>query len=284
MPNQESGSSDSNHTATDRELICPVCSGELSTDNQRAVCAKGHAFDRAREGYLNLLLANQKGSNDPGDDRESIQSRHAFLEAGNYAFLADAIQEMLPRSDHPTMLDAGCGEGYFLRNLSVRHGYGVDISRSAIRLASKTSKSNTWIVANVARQIPMADDSCNVLLSVVAPRNASEFSRVLRSDGLLVAVVPGSGHLQQLTSLLMERDAGQSAKPGVLIQSLAPQFRSSNVHAVSKEFSAGKETIGQLIAMTPLRWKSRKESLVDIVSLSSLKITASFQVHTFTPR
>ena len=133
-------------------LSCPVCFDPLESTAHGLNCSKGHAFDRAREGYINLLLANQKGSSNPGDDRVSVEARRSFLEAGHYAFLSDAIIEAVGVSVDPRVVaDAGCSEGYHLNRLSESvpraDCTGVDISRSAIRQASRTYPEHTWVIA-----------------------------------------------------------------------------------------------------------------------------------------
>jgi 23S rRNA (guanine745-N1)-methyltransferase len=276
MENAQTQSSEPGHAVS---LLCPVCSDPLTTDAKQAICSNRHTFDRAKEGYFNLLLANQKGSNDPGDDRESITARRAFLSAGHYDFLRDGIRSIVS-AETQTILDAGCGEGYFLSQIAPGPGYGVDISRSGVRLAARTHKSYTWAVANIARQIPISDNSCDVILSVMAPRNTAEFHRILTPSGLLIAVIPGPDHLNQLTSKLMDHDPNQSSKPRLLLEDLSPQFEFTDETRVSHDIIADQDTISNLITMTPLRWKSRKQSLTEVADLKSLTITADFRILT----
>ena len=263
-------------------LLCPVCSQPLDTADKQAVCGNRHSFDRAKEGYFNLLLANQKGSSDPGDDRESIAARRAFLSSGHYNFLLDALLAKLP-PESPTILDAGCGEGHFLGHLAITDSFGVDISRSGVRLASRAHKNHIWAVANIARQIPLTDSSCDIILSVMAPRNAAEFHRILKPSGSLLAVIPGPDHLTQLTAKLMDHDPNQSSKPRLLIDDLAPHFTMTDESRVTNEITADQPTIANLITMTPLRWKSRKESLAEVADLETLTITADFRILIFEP-
>src|SRR5690606_42005008 len=66
-------------------LRCPVCQLDLQPEPKRYVCAAGHSFDIARQGYVNLLLSSQRPSQAPGDSAEMIADRRAFLETGSYA-------------------------------------------------------------------------------------------------------------------------------------------------------------------------------------------------------
>ena len=267
-------------------LSCPVCFDPLESTADGLNCPKAHTFDRAREGYVNLLLANQKGSSDPGDDRVSVEARRSFLDAGHYTFLSDAIAQTVGvGADSRVIGDAGCSEGYHLSRLSETIAradcYGVDISRSAIRLASRTYPSHTWVIANIARRLPLADTSCDILLSVLAPRNAAEFQRVLKPKGLLIVVIPGHRHLGQLTDLLMAQPSDQTNKPAALTQALSPMFDLESTREIQLNFCASRKTISDLVAMTPLRWKSRRPSLRDIENLDRLELTACFRIFCF---
>ena len=271
---------------TPSHLSCPVCFDPLESTVNGLVCPTAHTFDRAREGYVNLLLANQKGSSDPGDDRVSVEARRAFLDAGHYTFLSDAIiQAVGVRLDSRVIADAGCSEGYHLNRLSESvpgaDCTGVDISRSAIRLASRKYPAHTWVIANIARRLPLADTSCDILLSVLAPRNAAEFQRVLNPKGLLIVVIPGDRHLGQLTDLLMAQPSDQTNKPAALTQALSPMFDLESTREIQRNFCASRKTISDLVAMTPLRWKSRRPSLRDIENLDQLELTACFRILCF---
>src|SRR3954447_22011412 len=74
-------------------LACPVCDAALTMHPTAASCPNAHAFDRARSGYLNLLLSNKKQSAEPGDSPAMMQSRRAFLQAGFYNPMSDAANE-----------------------------------------------------------------------------------------------------------------------------------------------------------------------------------------------
>jgi len=258
------------------DLLCPVCSQRLEPGETVAKCSEGHAFDRAREGYFNLLLANQKGSNTPGDDNTAIQARRSFLTAGHYSFLVEALRDV--RANPGITLDAGSGEGYFLTGTTIGPSYGVDISKPGIRLAARTYPDHTWIVANIARRIPISDQSCDTILSIMAPRNRDEFARILKQDGRLLVVMPGHGHLKQLVSQVMENDPPEIEKAATLTSEMAPAFCLEQSDTVENTFAADQETLRNLIAMTPLRWKSHKPSLAAASEIDRLEVTAAFQV------
>ena len=175
-------------------LICPVCGGALRMGDKSAACAKGHSFDRAKEGYVNLLRTSKRGDR-LGDDKASARSRQEFLNRGYYALLRDTLTTLL-RERPGTLLDICCGEGYYTAALGQLDGveaYGFDLSREMVRLAAKRGGA-TYFVANLAA-IPVADGSVDTAAHLFAPFHEAEFSRVLRRGGRLYTVVPGARHL-----------------------------------------------------------------------------------------
>jgi 23S rRNA (guanine745-N1)-methyltransferase len=166
------------------QLLCTVrdCHQPLAREARRAVCPRGHAFDIARSGYINLLQPQERRSRNPGDSIEAVAARRRFLDRGHARPLLEAIRSLAVGGD---VLDAGCGEGYYLGSLG--SGSGIDISTAAIDLAARRYPECEWIVANADRFIPYADASFDLILSITGRMNASEFRRVSRGY-LLVAV------------------------------------------------------------------------------------------------
>ena len=95
--------------------ICPLCGQTLATGASSWRCPNGHCFDVARQGYVNLLPVQQKHARHPGDTPAQVAARKRFLDAGFYAPIRDTalalLQPHLP--PRPSLLDAGCGEGYY---------------------------------------------------------------------------------------------------------------------------------------------------------------------------
>ena len=165
---------------------CPHCRNPLAPNGERSLaCSSGHSFDFAREGYINLLPVNRKRSKDPGDSREMIEARGRVHQAGLYQPLAEAMMERIAARDQVpgTALDLGCGEGYYSQALlNAFPGvklFGVDIARSAVRLAARRYKAGHFAVAS-AFAVPLADASLDLVQSVFAPVKESELQRLLR--------------------------------------------------------------------------------------------------------
>src|SRR4051812_42734648 len=193
-------------------LACPVCDGALTLGASAATCPNGHSFDRARNGYFNLLLAKQ--SAEPGDSAAMLQSRRAFLHAGFYNRMSQAtnaavVKIVAPRS-HAHVADIGCGEGFFTARLKRALDeampappvcYGVDISRPGVKMATSLDRGIHWAVASLHHS-PFMPRSLDVVLSMFAPIDAADVRRVLRDVGALVTVTPGPDHLDALRALI----------------------------------------------------------------------------------
>ncbi len=173
----------------------------LVREEQRLCCECGHSFDVARSGYVNLLQPQDRRSNRPGDTVAAVQGRRRLHDLGATAPLLDAIAEFTAASKADSVLDAGCGDGFYLGSLARQTGcsaHGVDISVPAIDAAARRYPECQWIVANADRFVPYADHSFSMVLSITARMNASEFRRVLREDGRLLVALPAPEDLVEL--------------------------------------------------------------------------------------
>ncbi|MCX6611349.1 MAG: methyltransferase domain-containing protein [Acidobacteria bacterium] len=187
-------------------LLCPVrdCQQPLLRDSRRLVCSRGHSFDVARSGYVNLLQPQDKKSKDPGDSAAAVAARRRLHDLGVTAPLLTAIADLLHLTKEDVVLDAGCGDGFYLGNLDC-NAHGVDISIPAIDAAAKRYPACEWIVANADRSLPYAEHSFSVVMSITARMNSSEFRRVLRDDGRLLVAIPAPDDLIELRGPGRER-------------------------------------------------------------------------------
>ncbi len=184
-------------------LLCTVrdCLQPLARTEKQLVCPRGHSFDVARSGYANLLQPQDRRSKQPGDTAAAVAARRRLHDRGATEPLLRAVAEIVGVSPGEGILDAGCGDGYYLGSLSRRTGieaHGVDISIPAVEAAARRYPECEWIVANADRFVPYADASFAAVLSITARMNAGEFRRVLREDGRLLVALPGPKDLIEL--------------------------------------------------------------------------------------
>jgi 23S rRNA (guanine745-N1)-methyltransferase len=268
-------------------LLCPVCGAPLEPGEKMYGCAQGHPFNVAKEGYINLLLSHQRKSSNPGDDADMVMARRRFFDSGAYDPLSKLLcgLSIFNRPTPFSVLDCGCGEGHLLGALSEAHdGFflGADISKKAVQVASKRHRQATWIVANGMRQLPVADASMDVILSILAPRNLAEFSRILKPDGALLVGVPGPNHLIELRRQLQFSSGDFKEKADEAAAKCAPQFVEANRDVLSYKTTLGREQIADLIQMTPIFWRSGPEAKAAVMQLDQLEITVSFTLLTLT--
>jgi 23S rRNA (guanine745-N1)-methyltransferase len=193
-------------------LLCPVrdCHLPLARDARRLVCPRGHSFDVARSGYINLLQPQDRRSKQPGDTATAIAGRRRLHDSGVTQPLLQAIGEMMAPSSRDTVLDTGCGEGFYLGTCASQTGFnahGVDISIPAVDSAARRYPECEWIVANADRFVPYAGRSFSIVTSITARVNPDEFRRVLRDDGHLLIGLPAPNDLIELRGAGRDRVA-----------------------------------------------------------------------------
>jgi 23S rRNA (guanine745-N1)-methyltransferase len=263
-------------------LSCQVCDLPLDRQDERYLCAQGHSFDLAREGYVNLLLSGQKASRDPGDSRDMVRSRRAFLEAGHYAPLADRVAGLVRRhlpGRHAHILDAGCGEGYFLRRLRERLPsgaslWGIDISRWAVRMAAKASRDEGFAVASVHR-LPVQPGIVDIVLTVLSPRDFEQWRRILAPGAHLVVVVPGPGHLFGLRQLVYRSPVPHEAESKL---DGGPGFEAISEETVAHPLQLDRTALAHLVSMTPYLWHLDDQSRATLAATDGLRTEAEFAI------
>jgi 23S rRNA (guanine745-N1)-methyltransferase len=191
-------------------LLCPVrdCHLALERLERRLTCPRGHSFDVARSGYINLLQPQERRSKLPGDTAAALAGRRRLHDLGVTEPLLRGIAEMIDAKPGDSVLDAGCGDGFYLGSMARRTGFdahGVDISTAAVDAAARRYPECEWIVANADRFLPYADRSFSIVLSITARMNAEQFRRVLRGDGRLLVALPAPDDLIELRGVGRDR-------------------------------------------------------------------------------
>jgi 23S rRNA (guanine745-N1)-methyltransferase len=204
-------------------LICPVraCRLPLAREERRVVCGRGHSFDIARSGYINLLQPQDRRSRQPGDTAAAVAGRRRLHDRGVTMPLLETVAQLIDASSADSVLDVGCGNGDMLGTLAATANFeacGVDISVAAVDAAARRYPNCQWIVANADSFIPYQDGCFSILLSITARMNPAEFRRVLREDGRLLVAIPAPADLVEL------RGAGRDRVERT-VQTFAPGFQ-----------------------------------------------------------
>lgn len=240
-------------TAVVEALRCPVCGGPLDEVARALRCAAGHAFDVARQGYVNLVTGRPGAA---GDTAGMVAARAGFLEAGHFAPLSDALAALAAEQAPAAglVVEVGAGTGHHLaavlERLPGRAGLALDASKHAARRAARAHPRAAAAVADVRRRLPLADGAAGLLLDVFAPREGAEFRRVLRPDGALLVVTPAPEHLAELRGPLglLEVDPGKERR---LAAALGRWFRRAEARACAFPLRLARREAALVAAMGP---------------------------------
>jgi 23S rRNA (guanine745-N1)-methyltransferase len=255
-------------------LRCPVCQDGLAPGERVLRCGSGHSFDVARQGYVNLVPG-------AGDTAEMVEAREAFLGAGHFRRLTRALVEEAMQVETPgAVLDLGAGTGHHLAYVLAvppeRAGLAVDSSTAALRRAARSHPRAAAIGADAWKPLPVADGAAAVVMSVFAPRNAAEMARVLRTDGVLIAVTPTARHLHELVGplgLLTVPDE----KEDRLDERLADAFVVAARRPVEFSMFLSRDEAEQIVRMGPSAWHVDEQELAARLAAlpDPLTVTAS---------
>jgi 23S rRNA (guanine745-N1)-methyltransferase len=258
-------------------LICPLCHQPLLPQANSFRCDAGHQFDQAKEGYVNLLPVQHKGSREPGDSAEMLQARRVFLDAGHYQPLRDGVAEILAQqlSQQPAqILDIGCGEGYYTAAMAeaLPHAqlFGLDVAKAAIRMAAKRYRDVKFCVAS-SQRLPFADASLDAVVRIYAPCNEDELSRVMKPGGYLLTVTPAAHHLQQFKALIYREVQLHKAEEKVYAG-----FKQVDQQNLNYTMTLSGSAAVSLLQMTPFAWRAREEIWQNLTASSEFSCDADF--------
>ena len=261
-------------------FACPICQENLTLVESSLKCENRHSFDLAKFGYVNLVPQIKQSAN---YDKENFQNRQQILEAGFYQAILDAISDLIASSKTAkTILDIGCGEGFYSRKLQESHSdktfYAFDISKDSVQIAAKSEPNwaVNWFVGDLAR-LPIKDTSMDILLDIFSPANYGEFRRVLSKNGILIKVIPTENHLKEIRQIVQD----QLTKKDYSNQDIKEHFQehfsvqSSQIASLTKPITA--EQRQALLSMTPLLFHVN-QSKIDWSQLTEITIEAEILV------
>jgi 23S rRNA (guanine745-N1)-methyltransferase len=220
-------------------FLCTVrdCHEPLARNERGFACPRGHSFDVARSGYVNLLQPTDKRSKQPGDTAAAVAARRRLHDRGVTAPLLEAISALAAIDRDDVVLDVGCGDGYYLGSIALNTGceaHGIDISVPAVDAAARRYPECEWVVGNADRFLPYADKTFSRVLSITARMNVPELRRVLRDDGKLLIAIPAPDDLVELRGAGRDRVGRTLAEFGAAF-TLVEQKRASTIADLDRD-------------------------------------------------
>ncbi|HEU3511004.1 TPA: putative RNA methyltransferase [Streptococcus pneumoniae] len=261
-------------------FACPICQENLTLLETNFKCCNRHSFDLAKFGYVNLAPQIKQSAN---YDKENFQNRQQILEAGFYQAILDAVSDLLASSKTTTtILDIGCGEGFYSRKLQESHSektfYAFDISKDSVQIAAKSEPNwaVNWFVGDLAC-LPIKDANMDVLLDIFSPANYGEFRRVLSKDGILIKVIPTENHLKEIRQRVQDQLTNKEYSNQDIKEHFQEHFTilSSQTASLTKTITA--EQLQALLSMTPLLFHV-DQSKIDWSQLTEITIEAEILV------
>lgn len=271
-----------------RYLACPHCAADLALAGGVVRCARGHGFDVARQGYVNLSPGRVTVT---GDSPAMVAARADFLAAGHFEPISAAVTAAVTGALRSAgcVVDLGAGTGHHLAAVldaaPDRYGLALEVAKPALRRAARAHPRIGAIGCDTRDRLPLADGAAAVALTVFAPRNAAETHRVLDPAGALVVASPAETHLHELVSALdlLTVDPDKGAR---LADGLAPRFELSTQDKVEFVMSLSRNEVVRLVAMGPSAWHIDAEELRERARALTepVGVTASVLVSTFDRR
>ncbi|CEY20211.1 methyltransferase domain-containing protein [Streptococcus pneumoniae] len=261
-------------------FACPICQENLTLLETNFKCCNRHSFDLAKFGYVNLAPQIKQSAN---YDKKNFQNRQQILEAGFYQAILDAVSDLLASSKTTTtILDIGCGEGFYSRKLQESHSektfYAFDISKDSVQIAAKSEPNwaVNWFVGDLAR-LPIKDANMDILLDIFSPANYGEFRRVLSKDGILIKVIPTENHLKEIRQRVQDQLTNKEYSNQDIKEHFQEHFTilSSQTASLTKTITA--EQLQALLSMTPLLFHV-DQSKIDWSQLTEITIEAEILV------
>jgi len=264
------------------QFLCPICSSLLEKQEKAFQCENNHCFDCAKEGYVNLLPVQYKKSKQPGDNRTMILARKLFLEKGYYNNLitpsADLINKHLLAENKPSLLDIGCGDGYFTKMIFAEVTksncyYGMDISKEAVKIAAKRDSTFHWFVAS-SSNIPLPDTSISGILKINSPLNYANAYKKLSPGGIVISVTPGKKHLFGLKLHIYEKPNDHETETPPENYKLLDCVNLKDRIRLQRQ-----SEIEQLFMMTPFYWNAPQVVKDKVAKLTELSTEIAFDIH-----
>lgn len=261
------------------KLACPKCHEAIVQIGNSYKCTNGHCYDIAKSKYLNLLLNPDKATNNPGDSKESLVARKAYLTNGYYDIILNNVVDCIKKyrdNSKLNILDLGCGEGYYTRGLNEIFNqdiiYGLDISKEAINMATRYTKDVYWLVGN-SKNLPFLDHSLDFITALFTVVNQDELKRTLKNGGYIIHVTANPNHLIEIKELIYDEIKVKSDKYIRLNFETVESY--DLVHSIHID---NREDVLNLLKMTPHYYHIKKERRNVLDTLEKLTVTIDIKI------
>jgi 23S rRNA (guanine745-N1)-methyltransferase len=267
------------------QLRCTVrnCTNLLTQTERGLTCDSGHHFDRAKEGYWSLLQPQDRKSKNPGDAESAVLARHRWLQRGHHVGLVDALRPWIHEGSAdghhpiPRVIDLGCGEGSFGHALFANqadHFCGIDLSKKAIKIASRAWPEATWVLANADRFLPAADGSVDQVMSLFGRRPVAEIGRVLSKTGTCMIAVPGEEDLIELREQAQQSGHRRSRWEMVAEEMATAGLQCAEHKQWKHQVDLSPDAVADAMAMTYRAVRHSQQSRLESIT-TSIKVTLS---------
>lgn len=264
---------------------CTICKSPMEIkDHNSLICSNGHCFDIARKGYVNLI----NRSNDQVYDQDLYEARRKIYHSGCYdpltKELIDLIEAHQSLSNQNYIVDAGCGEGYYLNQISKDkkfHGpwsfVGIDLSKEGIHIATKENNDILWCISDLAN-LPLKSDKIDVILNILSPANYEEFTRVLKADGIVMKVIPESQYLKEIRTLLGDRIKRDHYSNENVMKVFQSHLNLIAEKKLSYQWDMKESDLRDLIKMTPMTSRLTTEEIESLAVKNISSITIDLKI------
>ena len=249
-------------------ILCPICHQELKKIEKTFICNNRHSFDIARQGYLNLNTAKSNS----GDSKEMNIARDKFLNTNAYKFLKDEIIKTISNIKPDSLLDLGCGTGYYTKDFPSNNKIGIDLSKSTLKIASSKDKETLYILTTIF-DLPFSNNSIDLITNLFVPLSKKEISRVLKDNGYLVYVRPNINHLLELKEVLYEE-----IKLNEIEEINIEGLKLIKEYSINNFVNLNNEDLLNLFAMTPYFYKSSNKDKEKLNEINELEINFDFLI------
>jgi 23S rRNA (guanine745-N1)-methyltransferase len=270
-------------------FACPICHSSMMVMGFKSlICSNHHTFDFAKQGYMNLTThsINSKYSKGLFEARRKLITEGAFYKPLSYAIAKMINEHAGKKKELISILDTGCGEGSHLTSICdiVKSdflkgvvGVGIDISKEGILVASKNYSNKIWAVADLAN-LPFKNKQFDVILNILSPSNYAEFNRLLKSDGLVIKIVPKSGYLKELREHLFHQPEKQNYSNLETVERFKESFQFVESSRLRYTMNLNKSSLQWLVQMTPLTWSTTEERVTSFLNKNMAHITVDLDI------